>query len=59
LAYHGKISPEFAGSLEISERNYIYELLSEQIKDEKKAHEAQESKIKSQSAKARSTRGRR
>lgn len=47
LAYHGHISPEYASSLEITERNYIYQLLVEQLEGEKKAQEAEAQKMKS------------
>jgi hypothetical protein len=46
LAYHGHISPEYASSLEINERNYIYQLLVEQLEGEKKAQEAESKKMK-------------
>jgi len=47
LAYHGHISPEYAASLEVSERNYMYKLLSDQKKEEKKSQEEENRKIKS------------
>lgn len=47
LAYFGHISPEFASSLEITERNYLYTLLAKQLESEKKANEAENQKIKS------------
>lgn len=47
LAYFGHISPEYAASLEVSERNYMYKLLSEQKKDERKAQEDENRKMKS------------
>lgn len=46
LAYFGHISPEYASSLEINERNYLYTLLAEQLESEKKAQEAEASKTK-------------
>ena len=50
LAYFGKISPEYASSLEVSERNQLYKFLEEQLKEEKKQHEKEESKAKSQAS---------
>jgi hypothetical protein len=47
LAYHGHISPEYASSLEISERNYLYNLLVEQLEGEQKAQEQEAQKVKS------------
>ncbi len=47
LAYFGHISPEFASSLEITERNYLYTLLADQLESEKKANEAENQKMKS------------
>lgn len=46
LAYFGHISPEYASSLEISERNYLYSLLTDQLEAEKKAQEAESAKMK-------------
>jgi len=46
LAYFGHISPEYASSLEINERNYLYTLLAEQLESEKKAQETEASKAK-------------
>lgn len=50
LAYHGHISPEYASSLEVSERNYMYQLLSEQKEEEKKQQEQAQKKAKSNSS---------
>lgn len=47
LAYFGHISPEYASSLEINERNYLYQLLSDQLEAEKKQNESEASKVKS------------
>jgi len=47
LAYFGHISPEYASSLEINERNYLYTLLVEQLESEKKSQEAEAQKMKS------------
>lgn len=47
LAYFGHVSPEYASSLEINERNYLYQLLADQLESEKKAQEAEASKVKS------------
>jgi hypothetical protein len=55
LAYHGKISAEFTSSLEISERNYFYELLKEQLEKEQKEHEKEAAKVKAQSSKIKSS----
>ncbi len=46
LAYFGKISPEYASFLEIEERNYMYNLLIEQLDEEKKRNEEEVSKAK-------------
>ena len=46
LSYHGHMSPEYVSFLEVSERNYMYELLVEQLNTEKKAHEDAEKKAK-------------
>jgi hypothetical protein len=54
MAYFGKISPEYATRLEIAERNYTYELLAEQLKEEKKQADEESKKIKSQSNKIKS-----
>lgn len=47
LAYHGHISPEYASSLEITERNYLYQLLVEQLETEKKQSDQESQKAKS------------
>lgn len=47
LAYFGKVSPEFASGLETSERNYLYQLLKEQLESEKREHEKEAAKVKS------------
>ena len=39
LSYHGHISAEYVSGLEVSERNYMYTLLKEQLDAEKKASE--------------------
>lgn len=55
LAYFGKVSPEYASSLESEERNYMYELLKEQLDEEKKKMEEENRKAK---ASANSSRAR-
>jgi len=55
MAYFGKISPEYASSLEVSERNYMYKLLEEQIKEENKRNEEEANKAKSQASKIKSS----
>jgi len=45
LSYHGKIDATFASNLEISERNYLYELLKEQLDGEQKTAENESRKI--------------
>jgi len=52
------MSPEYISSLEISERNYIYELLIEQLEKENKQQEQEVKKINSASSKIKSRRGR-
>lgn len=47
LAYFGHISPEYASSLEVNERNYLYQLLADQLETEKKHQESEASKVKS------------
>lgn len=47
LSYHGHMSPEYVSFLEVSERNYMYQLLVDQLNAEKKAHEEAEKKAKS------------
>lgn len=47
LSYHGHMSPEYVSFLEVSERNYMYDLLVDQLNAEKKAHEDAEKKAKS------------
>jgi len=47
LAYFGKVSPEFASGLETSERNFLYQLLKEQLDHERKEHEKEVQKAKS------------
>lgn len=39
LSYFGRISAEYVSGLEISERNFMYDLLKEQLDSEKKANE--------------------
>jgi hypothetical protein len=56
LAYHGHVSPEYASSLEVSERNFMYELLTEQKESEKKQHEEAEKKAKSKTSSVRTPR---
>ena len=46
LAYFGHMSPEYASSLEINERNYLYSLLVEQLESEKKNQETEAAKAK-------------
>lgn len=55
LAYFGKISSEYASSLEVSDRNYMYKLLEEQLKEEKTQNEKEAAKAKAQSSKIRSS----
>jgi len=61
MAYFGKVSPEYTSSLEIAERNFMYELLVDQLKEEKKQtdEEARKMKAASQRAKARIPKARR
>jgi len=54
MAYFGKISPEYSSFLEVEERNYMYNLLTEQLEKEREEREKEEAKIKSQSARVRS-----
>ena len=54
LSYHGKISAEYISGLEISERNYMYELLKEQLDAEKKASEQTTKKSQASTASIRS-----
>lgn len=54
LSYHGKISAEYVSGLEISERNYMYELLREQLDSEKKSQEQEANKSSAQVASMRS-----
>ena len=49
LVYFGHMSAEYVAFLEISERNYMYELLIEQLESEKKQRENEEKKAKSAS----------
>lgn len=55
MAYFGKLSPEYASSLEVSERNYMYKLLEEQLKDENKRQEEEANKAKAQASKIKSS----
>ena len=48
MAYFGKLSPEYTSSLEVSEKEYTYKLLTEQLKDENK--KAEENQAKAQAA---------
>jgi hypothetical protein len=50
MAYYGKISPEYASSLEVSEKEFMYKLLADQLKDENKRNEEAQSRAKSQSS---------
>lgn len=55
MAYFGKISPEYASSIEVSERNYMYKLLEEQLKEENKRQEEEANKAKAQASKIKSS----
>ena len=55
MAYFGKISPEYASGLEVSERNYMYKLLDEQLKSENKKQEEEANKAKSQASRIKSS----
>ena len=50
MAYFGKISPEYASSLEISEKEYLYKLLAEQLKHENDETERAQAKSASQAS---------
>ncbi len=52
LSYHGKIDATFASTLEVSERNYLYELLKEQLDGEQKAADQELKKINSHKPRA-------
>ena len=54
LSYHGKLSAEYVSGIEISERNYMYKLLKEQLDGERKAQEDSNRKSLAQSASMRS-----
>ena len=54
LSYFGKISAEYVSFLEISERNFMYNLLVEELEREKKQREEEERKAKSEAARAKS-----
>jgi hypothetical protein len=54
MAYFGKISPEYATSLEIAERNFTYELLVDQLKEEKKQADDESKKMKASSNRIKS-----
>lgn len=54
MSYHGKQSAEFVSGLEVSERNYVYLLLKEQLDAEKKANEKQAKKSSASTASMRS-----
>jgi hypothetical protein len=54
LSYYGKLDATFVSGLEISERNYLYKLLKEQLDAENKAQEKQASKSNAQAASMRS-----
>ena len=47
LAYFGKMNPEYVSFLEVGEKNYIYDLLVEQLKEEKKQKDEEEKKVRS------------
>ena len=49
LVYFGHMSAEYVAFLEVSERNYMYQLLIEQLESEKKQREKEEQKAKSAS----------
>jgi len=47
LAYYGRLSAEYVSFLEVSERNYMYQLLVDQLDEEKTQREKEEQKSKS------------
>lgn len=49
------MSPEYISSLEISERNYIYDLLVEQLEKENKEQKAEADKANAAISKAKSS----
>ena len=53
LSYHGRVSAEYCSGLEISERNFMYKLLKEQLDAENKAGESNANKAASQTASMR------
>jgi hypothetical protein len=54
LSYHGKMEASYVSGLEVSERNFMYELLKEQLDAEKKSQETDAQKLSAQSASMRS-----
>jgi len=53
LSYHGKIDALYVSGLEISERNYLYKLLKEQLEAEEKGQQNESKKAAAQTASMR------
>ncbi len=54
LSYHGKIDALYASGLEVSERNYLYKLLKEQLDAEEQGQQNESRKAAAQTASMRS-----
>lgn len=54
LSYFGKLDASFMSNLEVSERNYMYKLLKNQLDEEKKKNDEETKSVKSQTANMRS-----
>ena len=54
LSYYGKIDALYASGLEASERNYMYQLLKEQLDAENKPQNTESQKASAQAASMRS-----
>lgn len=54
LSYYGKIDATYVSGLEVSERNYMYKLLKEQLDAERKAQENEAKKSQASTASMRS-----
>lgn len=55
LSYFGKISAEYMSSLEVSERNFMYNLLVEQLESEKKHSEEESRRAKAEASRAKAS----
>ena len=55
LQYFGKLNAEYTTNLEIAERNYMYQLLVDQLEEEKKQRDKEEQKAKSGAGRVPST----